>query len=63
MKHRLGKIDGGYNYRGYCVYREGRWWYYLYDDGAREYCRSLREFRSLADGWCLEEKREQKEQA
>jgi len=50
IKHRMGKFKGGYNYRGYCIYRDGRNWFCKYEsDDAREYIRTLRDFRNLVD--------------
>lgn len=56
-KHPIGKFKGGYNYRGYCVYKDGRAWYYKYEEGGREYVRSLRDFCNLVDYWMRKEER------
>ena len=60
-KYRMGRISGGWNYRGYCVYRKvkgqaGCLWQ-MADDGGDEWAfffSTLDEFRGAADRWCAE---------
>lgn len=58
IKHRMGRFKGGWNYRGYCVYRKvkgqpGCLWQ-MTDEVGDEWCfffRTLAEFRRKVDRW------------
>lgn len=49
--HRFGKFKGGYNYRGYCVYRtRSRIWHQKDEDGNGIcYYKTLKDFKRLID--------------
>ena len=55
-RHKLGKFKGGYNYRGYCVYRRPRKWTERDENGDVAYYKTLRAFKRMVDA--LIERRE-----
>ena len=58
MKHRMARITGGWNYRGYCVNRKhkgnaGCRWEMADEDGEwRWFFNTLDEFRLAVNKWC-----------
>ena len=50
MKHKIAKINDGYNYRGWCVYGKHRAWIVYNETGYKAWSfKTLKEFTSFID--------------